>query len=400
MTGRAEAGPAPLAGLTVLELASNIAGPFVGLILRDLGARVIKIENPEQGDDTRRWPPFRAGDSAVFASMNRGKESVAIDLGRPEGLEVVHRLAATADVFVQSLRPGTAERLGVGCQELSAINDRLIYCSISGFGRVGPRADEAGFDAIIQAYSGLMDLTGYPDGPPARVGTGVIDFGTGLWAVSGILAALHRRTMNGQGGLVETTLLGTSVGLMMHHLASVTMAGVVPRRAGTAQHNSAPYEALQAGDGLLMVGVTNQSLFARLCQVLNCTELENDLRFRTNQDRVTHRRLLVKRLSEAIGPRLTDEVVAALRAAGVPASSIRRVDEVPSDPQVWALSLIQHSRSGALLPVVPVAVDGSMTDITGVDIPTLGSATARVLCEAGYDEVTIASLQEQGVLRR
>jgi crotonobetainyl-CoA:carnitine CoA-transferase CaiB-like acyl-CoA transferase len=389
----------PLDGVTVVELASNIAGPFVGLILRDLGARVIKIESPERGDDTRRWPPFRDADSAVFAAMNRGKESVAIDLGHPEGLAAVQLIMATADVFVQSLRPGTAERLGLGHEALRAVNPRLIYCSISGFGRVGPRADEAGFDAIIQAYSGLMQLTGHSDGPPARVGTGIIDFGTGLWATTGILAALHRRSIEGEGSLVEATLLGTSVGLMMHHLASVTMAGVVPRRAGTAQHNSAPYEALRAADGFVMVGVTNQSLWGRLCRAFDCRHLEADPRFATNGDRVANRHVLVGLLSEAIGQRSADETVAVLRAAGIPASPIRGIDALPDDPQVAALSLLQKTGSDAVLPVVPVAVNHSMADITAVEIPTLGGATTAVLREVGYDEATIAGLREKGVAR-
>ncbi len=391
--------PRPLDGVLVVELASNVAGPFTGLVLRDLGARVLKIENPARGDDVRGWPPYRDGQSAPFAALNRGKSSVALDVTSHSGREAMLRLVAGADVFIESLRPGKADQLGLGFTDLEAANPRLVYCSISGFGRGGPRGGEAGFDAIVQAYSGLMDLTGYPDGPPARVGTGIIDFGTGLWAAIGILAALSRRNATGRGGRVEGVLLGTAVGLLMHHIASVTMAGKVPTRAGTAQHNAAPYEAIPAADGLFMVGVTNDSLWRRLCIGLSCSELVGDPRFADNAGRVANRDALIDLLSAAVGTRTAADAVARLRQAGVPASEIRSIGSLPDDEQVVALGLIQEFAGGERLAVSPIFLDGRAPDLVGAAVPDLGATTNAVLREIGYSESDLSQLRATGVIR-
>ncbi len=235
----------PLVGLTVLDLTSNIAGPSATLILADLGARVIKVE-PPGGDASRSWYPHTDNESAVFAAYNHGKQSVIVDAKSVSGRELLCRLVERADVFVESMRPGKADALGLGWSQLSAINPRLIYSSINAFGSDGPMAGVAGFDAIMQAYSGLMDLTGYADGAPARVGGSVIDVGTGMWAAVEILAALLQRQQTGRGSLASTAMLGTATSFVMHHLASVWMAGVTPHRQGTAQHNFAPYQAIKA----------------------------------------------------------------------------------------------------------------------------------------------------------
>jgi CoA:oxalate CoA-transferase len=388
----------PLSGVLVVELASNIAGPFTGLILRDLGARVVKIEKPQGGDDIRAWPPYRDGISAPFAALNRGKESVAVDVSTHAGRDVMHSLVARADVFVQSLRPGTADRLGLGSEALMALNRMLVYCSISGFGRSGPRGGDAGFDAIVQAYSGLMNLTGHPDGEPARVGTGVIDFGTGLWAAVGVLATLQRRAATQMGGEVEATLLGTGVGLMMHHIASVTMTGVVPGRAGTAQHNSAPYEAIRAKDALVMIGVTNESLWLRLCQALDCEPLLKDGRFSTNTNRIANRDDLVDLLSDAVAHVSAAEVVNTLRASGVPASEIRSIADLPDDEQVRAMGLVQTLEGGERLAASPVCLDGQPPDLSGVVVPTLGSATNTVLADVGYSQAELAEMRNAGII--
>jgi CoA:oxalate CoA-transferase len=387
----------PLDGVVVAEIASNVAGPYTGLLLRDLGARVIKIENPRTGDDVRGWPPYCQGMSAPFAAFNRGKESVGLDFTTPAGLEVMHRVCAGADVLVESVRPGRLDVHGLGADKVLELNPKLVYCSISGFGRRGPLGGEPGFDAIVQAYSGLMNLTGHAGSPPARVGTGVIDIGTGLWAALGIVAALTRRAITGRGGRVESTLLGTASGLMMHHLASVTMADHVPTRAGTAQHNTAPYEAIHAQDGPVMIGVTNQSLWERVCDALECSHLLADPRFRTNSDRVDHRDDLVHLLSATVSDRLADDVAEMVRAAGVPASKIRSVADLPTDPQIVAMDLIQETAAGARLPVSPILFEGRPADITGAVVPELGSATDTVLKELGYDHGERAKLRETGV---
>jgi CoA:oxalate CoA-transferase len=389
----------PLEGVTVIELASNVAGPFAGLLLRDLGARVLKIEHPDRGDDVRDWPPFGAEHSAAFAAFNRGKQSVALDISRAAGAEVVRRLVASSDILLESMRPGKMEARGLGGDLMCELNPKLVYCSISGFGRHGPRAGEAGFDAIVQAYSGLMDLTGHLTGPPARAGTAVIDLGTGLWAALGIVAALTRRGVTGNGGRVEATLLGTAAGLMMHHIASVTMAGQVPARAGTAQHNTAPYEAIFAKDGPVMIGVTNQSLWERVGAALNCTELVTDSRFRTNADRVNNRAELVRLLSKHVEHLTAPDVANRLRSAGVPSSEIRSIADLPSDDQILAMELIQQISSGERLAVSPVIFEGRPASLRHVSVPALGSSTAEVLREIGYDSDALAGLREAGAIR-
>jgi crotonobetainyl-CoA:carnitine CoA-transferase CaiB-like acyl-CoA transferase len=383
--------------MRVVELCSNIAGPFTTMVLRDLGAEVVKVEQPGTGDTVRDWPPHVAGVSTVFSALNRGKLSVALDTRTPQGLDAMHMLLSTSDVFVESLRPGRAAAMGLSWSALRPINSRLICCGISAFGNVGPLAGQAGFDAIIQAYSGLMDLTGERDGPPVRVGTGVIDFGTGLWAVIGILSALNERISSGSGCQVEATLLGTAVSLMMHHVASITMAGLVPRRAGTAQHNSAPYEAIRAEDQLVMVGVTSQALWNALCDVLGGDELRNDLRFATNVDRVANRIDLVAALSREASQVQAVDLVNRLTEVGVPAATIRSVAELPDDDQVNALSLIQQIADGSRVGVVPIRIDGETPSVEGVTVPGLGSNTWQILESMGMSSEDIRRLVEEGI---
>ena len=390
---------APLNGITVVELASNMAGPFAGVLLRDLGARVIKIEHPVRGTTFRGWPPFGRDHSAAFAAFNRGKESVALDIRTAAGQEAVLRIAASADVLLESMRPGKMDALGLGSDVLCELNPKLVYCSISGFGRRGPRGGEAGFDAIVQAYSGLMDLTGHITGPPARVGTGVIDEGAGLWAALGVVAALASRGVTGNGCRVESTLLGAASGLMMHHIASVTMASHVPERAGTAQHNTAPYEAIFAQDAPVMIGVTNQSLWERVGEALDCEELIGDPRFRTNANRVANRTELTQLLSGAISHLTAAEVAQKLRTAGVPSSEIRGIGDLPGDEQVIAMELIQPIESGERLPVSPVMFDGNPASLSGLQIPEIGSSTDMVLREVGYDDESMADLRNSGSIR-
>jgi crotonobetainyl-CoA:carnitine CoA-transferase CaiB-like acyl-CoA transferase len=384
----------PLEGVRVVELGANVAGPFTGLVLRDLGADVVKIENPDAGDVVRGWPPHAGEVSTTFAALNRGKRSVALDLRAEAGRAAMERVLATADVFVESLRPGKADALGFGYKRLSAVNPRLVHCGISGFGSVGPKGGEPGFDAIVQAYSGLMDITGHADGPPARVGTGIVDFGTGVWAAVGVLSALYRREQTGRGGQVEVALLGGAVGFLMHHIASVTMAGVVPQRIGTAQHNSAPYEAIMAADGQVMVGVTSQPLWARICNALGVPELEQDPRFATNADRVRNRERLVPLLSAGVSDLSAADAVERLRAAGVPAAAIRGVDALPGDPQVAALDLVQATADGRRLAVTPARLEGQMPQLGNVTVPELGAHTEAVLREAGLTDAEIAILWE------
>jgi crotonobetainyl-CoA:carnitine CoA-transferase CaiB-like acyl-CoA transferase len=384
-----------------VEFASNVAGPFAAVVLQDLGASVIKLERPCTGDDVRGWPPFdETRTSAPFTAINRGKESVEIDIKTPEGLALVLELLGHSDVFVTSLRPGKTDKLGLDAATLSRSHPHLVVCEISGYGPMGPLAREPGYDAILQAYTGIMDITGYPDGPPARVGTAMLDFGTGMWAAMGTAATLFRRLQNGVGGAVHASLLGTATGFLMHHIASMTMAGTQPRRIGTAQHNSAPYEALTAADGRVMVGVTSSALWLSLCEQLNCGELADDPLFATNEARVANRSLLVELLSNSIAERTAASVVAQLRAAGVPASEIRPVTALLDDEQLTAVGLIQDSAAEARLVASPVLFDGEIADLTEQRAPLLGEHTAAVLRRLGKSAAEIAWLREVGAIGR
>lgn len=368
-----------LSGITVVDLTSNVAGPFCTLILRDLGATVWKVEPPDTGDVVRRWPPFTAdGVSTAFTALNRGKQSVCLDLKTDAGRAAFLAMVGTADVLVDSVRPGSLEKLGLTAHELTARNPDLIRARISAFGASGGRAGAPGFDAVIQAYTGLMDLTGYPDQPPARVGTGLVDFGTGMWAALGVLAALLDRERGGRRGAdVSATLFGTAVGFLMHHLASVELAGVVPARIGTAQHNTAPYEAVAASDGLVMVGVTGPALWQAFCTAIDDPALAADPRYADNGKRVALRGELHERI-ETVTSRMTSEELAdRLTRAGVPCSPIRDVAELAADPELAATGLWQRSAHGKAA-VIPVAIDGATAN-GAAPAPVLGEHTDQVL---------------------
>jgi CoA:oxalate CoA-transferase len=382
----------PLHGVTVVDLTINLAGPFASQVLRDLGARVIKVE-PPTGDDSRTWPPYVDGVGTVFAAFNRGKESVAIDAKRPEGRELLHALVARADVFLESLRPGKAAALGLSAADLEAVNPRLVYCSVNAFGDEGPMSGAPGFDAIVQAYSGIMDLTGHPGADPSRVGAAMIDVGTGMWAAIGILAALAIPDRERRGGRVQATMLGSAVAFLQHHLAAVRLAGSTPTRLGTAQHNFAPYQALHTRDRMVMVGVNSDRMWARFCAAVEDDgRLADDPRFGSNAARVEHREAMVARIEELTSRLGADELVKRLTAAGIPASAVRPVTDLAYDPQLSALGLWGVTDEGHALPRVPV--DGAGQALGA--IPALGQHTEAVLTELGIGDVN--DLVEAGVV--
>lgn len=384
----------PLAGVTVVDLTVNIAGPFASLVLADLGARVIKIEPPD-GDVARTWPPLVDGTGATFVAFNRGKESVAVDAKQPAGRDVVRRLVATADVFLESLRPGKAAALGLGWEDLQAVNPNLLYCSVNAFGDVGPMASVAGFDAIVQAHSGIMDLTGYPDGDPCRVGAAVIDVGSGMWAALAVLAALRDPDRSRRGGRVQTTMLGTALAFLMHHVTAAGLCGTIPHRLGTAQHNFAPYEAIRAADGLVMVGVNSDPMWRRFCAALDAPDLVDDDRYRTNAGRVDHRATMVSDVEHRTAALTAADLERRLVAAGVPASQVRPVTDLVTDPQVEALGLWGTTADGRTLPRTPV--DGAATELG--DIPRLGQHTTEVLRDCGMGAAELDDLLRSGILR-
>ncbi len=331
---------APLEGLKVIELARILAGPWAGQTLADLGAEVIKVESPE-GDDTRRWgPPFieREGrrEAAYYHACNRGKKSVIADFRTEEGRALVRDLVRDADIVIENFKVGGLAKYGLDHESLSAINPRLIYCSITGFGQDGPYAHRAGYDYIIQGMSGLMSVTGAPEGQPQKVGVAVADIFTGVYATTAILAALHQRERTGRGQHIDMALLDVAVSIMANQAMNYLTTGEPPRRIGNAHQNLAPYQVFDCADGWIIIATGNDAQYRRLCHILGLPEMAEDPDFATNADRLKNRDALERRLTEKTRQRSKADLLAACEAEGVPAGPINDLGEVFDDPQVKA----------------------------------------------------------------
>ena len=393
----------PLEGTRVLDVTTSIAGPYCAQILAALGADVVKVERPDTGDDGRAWgPPFWAGEGAMFLSANAGKRSLALSLRDPRGREALLRLADQADVFLQSLRPGLAEELGLGPEALRAWNRRLVYCSVGAYGRSGPLSREPGYDALMQAAGGLISVTGEAGRPGVRVGTSTIDQGTGAWAAIGVLTALLDRERTGEGSVVDVSLYETAIGYLAYHLVGYLADGTVPRGDGTRFPMVAPYEVLPTRDGVLMVAAGNDRLFRALCVVVGVPDLVDDPRFETNADRDANRDALATLLAKRLA---TDDTAAwheRLTAAGVPAAPVADVRDVAESPQTEALGILQrldHSRiDGLRLPALPLSFDGERALHPSAP-PDVGQHSTEILREIGYADEEIAALAADGVIR-
>lgn len=387
----------PLDGVRVVDLSRVLAGPYCTMMLADLGAGVVKIERPGDGDETRTWgPPYAGGEAAYFLSVNRSKRSVAVDLKQPEGRALVLDLCARADIVLENFRPGAAERLGLDAAAVHDRNPAVVYCSITGFGRHGSR-DRPGYDFVVQAESGLMAITGEPDGPPTKAGVALVDVVTGLHAAVAILAALRRRDSTGQGERIEISLLDSAFSALVNVAQNALVTGEEPGRFGNAHPSIAPYQPFRASDGWIAVAAAKDSLFARLCDVLGRAELAQDERFRTNAARVRNRLALLVPLEEAFAGRPADEWVAALDAAGVPAGKIRGVLEALR-AAAPATVRVEHPTVGELELVASPFVLESSELREPVAPPLLGQHTREVLGELGLDEPRIAELEAAGVV--
>lgn len=391
---------APLEGILVLDLTRNLAGPFCTMILGDLGARVIKVERPVAGDDTRHWhPPSWDGVSSVYLATNRNKESIAVDIETSRGREVILQLAEKADIFVESFRGGSLDRKGLGFDEISKINPRIVYCSLSAFGAKGPAKNRPGYDALIQAYSGIMSITGEPGRDAVRVGPSIIDQGSAHWAAIGILSALRLRDQTGEAQRVETSLLETGVNWMSYFAAGFFADGTVPGRSGARHGVMAPYEDFRTQDGVLYIAAPNQSLFRTLCAALGAGELVDDPRFASNTHRLKYRDELHDSLEQKLAAASSAEWEEKLLAAGIPCSRLQSVDQVVNDPQVKALGLVRDFAHGTivnhLLVDHPVSYNGQRAFRTQ-GAPALGEHTASVLRDLGYDDRSIDELAREG----
>ncbi len=382
----------PLNGVRVCDLTQNLAGPFCCQILADLGAEVIKVE-PPGGDPARLWgPPFWGADSTLFLSVNRNKRSIVLDLKRTEGREALHAIAKECDVFVQAARFGVAERRGYDYETIRGLRPDVIHMSVTAYGDRGPLREAPGYDPLMQAFSGIMSLTGHPDEPPARVGGSVVDYGTGMWAAIGILGALRVRDQTGEGAKLDTALLDTSLAWISYHIMGYLSTGRVPGPMGSALEAIAPYQAFPTTDGHVMISAGSDGIFRRLVTALGLAELADDARFRANPDRVANRDVLVPLIERATTGRSTEQLLELMRENSVPASPIRDVAAVAADPQVAAAEMLV-SRPKPGVPeyrdmALPLRVNGVRPG-GGAAPPAAGEHTIEILEEVGMTDDAI-----------
>jgi formyl-CoA transferase len=392
----------PLEGIRVLDLSKVLAGPLCAQYLGDLGAEVIKVEAVGQGDETRGWPPFPApGLGTVFLSANRNKRSIAINMKSDKGRKLVRELAKSADVAIESFGTGVAERLGIDAASLCALNDRLVHCSISGFGRTGPLKNSPGYDVILQAFSGIMSMTGDEGGGYIRSPISPIDQMTGVHAFSGILASLFARENSGKGAAIQVSLFDTALGLLGYNLQTFWQRGTQPAKCGSSHESLCPYQAFEAADGPIMIGVANDNLWRKFCGAADLNAIVDDPKFRTNADRVKHRAETLCHVQSVIATRSVAHWNAALNEVGIPCSPINTLAQLLDHPHTKADKLIMQYDHPAVGPLNcvghPVTFVGEERD-PGLPPPTLGQHTDDVLTELGLSAGSIAELRREEIV--
>jgi crotonobetainyl-CoA:carnitine CoA-transferase CaiB-like acyl-CoA transferase len=391
----------PLAQLKVLDVSQVMAGPFCCMLLGDMGADVIKIEPPGTGDQTRRSMGFRlkGSDSGGFLALNRNKRSIEIDLKNESGREVFYDLVRSADILVENNRPGVAARLKIDYPTLRAINPRLVYASISGFGQTGPWAQRPGFDLIAQAMSGVMSGTGYPGLPPVKNSTPIADLGSGLLALYGILSAIIGREQSGEGQFIDASLFETALSLSIWETAEYWGTGRVPGPIGSANRMSAPYQAVRSADGYIVIGAANQKLWISLCDVIGRLDLVEDKRFLTNTERLQNREVLIEEIEKSLMQRSSEEWTGALLAAGVPAAPIYDYAQALQSEQARARHMVmemEHPVEGAIKALgFPIKMSETPQEVR-YPPPLLGQHTEAVLTELGYNSVKVQELRSKG----
>jgi formyl-CoA transferase len=392
-----------LADIRVLDCTRILAGPYCTMMLGDMGAEVIKIEQPGVGDGSRQWgPPWVESESAYYLSVNRNKKSLTLNLKHPEGQGIFKKLAAATDVLVENFLPGTMQKMGLDYETLSATNPGLIYCSLTGYGQDGPYRDLPGFDFMIQAQGGIMSVTGPVEGPPYKVGVAIVDITAGLFANSAILAALHHRDRTGQGQYIDIALLDAQIGWLVNQAHNYFATGETPRRFGNAHPNIVPYEVFRAQDGYLALAIGTDAQYRRFCELVSYPELWEDERFQTNAGRVEHRDTLIPRLQALIGQRALSEWLELLSENRIPAAPINDIPTLLRDPQVAARQMVQtinHPVLGEVQQLGPVAKFSHTPAQVRSAPPLLGEHTESILSqELGYSQEEIARMRQAGAI--
>ena len=395
-------GAPPLKGIRVIDLTRIIAGPYCAMVLGDLGAEVIKIEQPKIGDESRAWgPPWVKEVSAYFIAINRNKKSLTLNFKHPQGIEIFKNLVRHSDVLLENFRPGTMDELGIGYEVLREINPKLIYCDMTGYGTDGPYRDKPGVDVIVSAIGGLMSITGPPEGEPVKVGVPLTDVLTGLYSFGAVSSALYQRQQTGKGQRISVNLLAMQLATLINIGSNYLVGGVIPRRWGSAHPNIVPYEAHRAKDAFLIFGVVNERMWKSFCDLLGMGELKGDPRFADNASRIKNRPVLMEIIDRKLAEKTVDEWIPLFDRAGIPCGPINTFDRVFSDPQVEHLGLVQeveHSHYGKVKVVGPPATFSESAVGIQCPPPLLGEHNEEILtCLLGYSAEEVERLKEQGV---